>query len=108
MSQRALGEFEHQVLLSILRLGRESYSVAIVGELEECTGREVAVAAVYVALRRLENRGMLRSHLVTPQESGGRHPRRFFALTEAAIAPLKASRQAYLTLWDGLEPILDD
>ena len=31
MGRIALGEFEHQVLLTILRLGGESYSVPIVG-----------------------------------------------------------------------------
>ncbi len=108
MGRKALGEFEHQVLLAILRLGRESYSVAIVSEMEARTGREVAVAAVYVALRRLEKRGLLRSTLITPEESGEPHPRRWFALTEAAVEPLKEARRAFLRLWEGLEPILDE
>jgi hypothetical protein len=34
MAKRALGEFEHQVLLCILRNGSESYSVEVVLELE--------------------------------------------------------------------------
>ena len=42
MHREALGEFEHQVLLAILRLGKQSYSVPIVLEIEECTGKEVA------------------------------------------------------------------
>lgn len=108
MGRSGLGEFEHQVLLAILRRGRESYSVAIVTELEEKTGREVATSAVYVALRRLEAKGMLRSRLETPEESGEPYPRRWFALTEAALAPLKAARRSYLALWDGVEPLLDD
>ena len=55
MGERVLGEFEHQVLLAILREGSESYSVEIVVELERRTEREVATAAVYVALTRLFN-----------------------------------------------------
>jgi DNA-binding PadR family transcriptional regulator len=108
MTRSGLGEFEEQVLLAILRLGREAYSVSIVAELEERTSREVATAAVYVALRRLEKKGMLTSRLESPEESGEPYPRRYFALTDAALAPLKASRQARLSLWDGLEPVLDD
>jgi DNA-binding PadR family transcriptional regulator len=108
MARSILGEFEHQVLLAILRHDRESYSVAIVSELEGRTGREVATSAVYIALRRLETKGLLRSRLETPEESGEPYPRRWFALTEAALAPLKASRRSYLALWDGLEPVLDD
>lgn len=105
---RSLGEFEQQVLLVILRLGRESYSVPIVAELDERTGRSVAVSAVYVALRRLEKKGYLTSRLEPPEESGEPYPRRYFALTDAAIEPLKSARQSMLSLWDGLEPVLDD
>jgi DNA-binding PadR family transcriptional regulator len=108
VSRSALGEFEQQVLLTILRLGREAYSVAIVGELEARTGRDVATSAVYVALRRLEAKGLLTSRLETPEESGEPYPRRYFALTDAAIDPLKSVRRALLSLWDGLEPVLDD
>jgi len=108
MARTSLGEFEQQVLLVILRLGREAYSIPIVAELEGRTGREVATAAVYVALRRLENKGLLRSRLETPEESGEPYPRRYFALTEAALEPLKMARRSMLKLWDGLEPLLDD
>lgn len=108
MGRTALGEFEQQVLLVILRLGRESYSVPIVAELEARTGRSVATSAVYVALRRLEAKGLLTSRLESPEESGEPYPRRWFALTDAALEPLKVARQSMLSLWDGLEPVLDD
>jgi DNA-binding PadR family transcriptional regulator len=108
MGRTGLGEFEHQVLLAILRMGREAYSVSIVAELEARTGREVATSAVFVALRRLEKKGMLRSRLELPEESGEPYPRRYFSLTEAALEPLKEARRSYLALWEGLEPALDD
>lgn len=108
MGRAGLGEFEQQVLLVILRLGREGYSVAIVAELEERTGREVATSAVYIALRRLEKKGLLTSRLESPEQSGEPYPRRYFALTEASIEPLKAARRSMLSLWEGLEPVLDD
>ena len=108
MSRTGLGEFEHQVLLAILRLGGEAYSVPIVGELQDRAHRTVATAAVYVALRRLEKRGFLTSRLESPEESGAPYPRRYFAITEAAMEPLKDSRRSLLSLWEGLEPALDD
>lgn len=107
MARESLGEFEHQVLLSILRLGRESYSVPIVLELEARTGREVAPAAVYIALRRLEKKGHLVSRLAQPSAQGGARPRRYFQLQPSAIECLKGSRQAFLKLWEGIEPQLD-
>ena len=108
MPRTGLGEFEHQVLLAILRHGRESYSVPIVAELEARTGKEVPTSAVYIALRRLEKRGLLRSRLESPEQSGEPYPRRYFAMTESALEPLKEARRSYLNLWDGLEPLLDD
>ena len=77
-------------------------------ELEECTGREVATSAVYIALRRLEKKGLLSSRLESPEQSGEPYPRRYFALTEASIEPLRAARRSMLSLWEGLEPVLDD
>ena len=108
MGRTGLGGFEQQVLLVILRLGREAYSVPIVSEIERRTGREVATSAVYIALRRLEKKGLLTSRLESPGQSGEPYPRRYFALTEASLEPLKTARRAMLSLWEGLEPVLDD
>lgn len=107
MNQAALGQFEHQVLLSILRRGSESYSVEIVLELEEHTGLEVATAKVFVALKRLKSKGLLEDRMVEPGESGG-HARRYFQLTNDAMEAMRASRQSYLSLWDGVESRLDE
>lgn len=107
MPREALGEFEHHVLLAILRKGSKSYSVELVLELEERTGREVATAAVYVALLRLEKRGLLKSAVVQPGEHGG-HARRYFHLTAEATKSLQGSRQALFSLWDGVESELDE
>ena len=59
MSNQGLGDFEQLVLLAIVHLGGESYGVPIVDEIERRTGRAVARAAVYVTLRRLEDKGFV-------------------------------------------------
>ena len=59
MGKNRLGEFEHRLLLAILRLGGEAYSVPLVLELEGRTGREVSQAAVVSVLPRLEKKGVL-------------------------------------------------
>ncbi len=107
MGREALGEFEHQVLLTILRLGAESYSVPIVLELEERTGKSVAPAAVHIALTRLEKKGLLCSRLVEPGPDEGGRVRRYFVLQPKGIERLKESRRALASLWEGLDPVLD-
>src|SRR5215213_7998198 len=61
MSRTALGEFEHHVMLALVRIGGRSRGAPIVLELEAATGRTISPAAVFVALRRLEQRGYARS-----------------------------------------------
>ena len=57
MTHQGIGEFEQMVLLAIAHLRDEAYGIPIVEEIERRTGRSVARAAVYVTLRRLEDKG---------------------------------------------------
>jgi DNA-binding PadR family transcriptional regulator len=107
MGKDVLGELEHQVLLATLRLGDDAYSTTIVLELERVTGREVAPAAVYIALRRLEAGGFAASELRAPGDEGGRE-RRYFRVTPAGLALMRESRRRYEALWHGLEGALEE
>ena len=108
MARATLGEFEHQVLLSILRLGGDAYSVPVVLELEKTTGREVAQAAVFIALRRLEKKGHLTSRMDDHAVAQTGRVRRYFELTPSALAQMRDSRQAFVRLWEGVDSILDE
>lgn len=108
MPKEVLGELEHQVLLAVLRCGGEAYSVPIVLELEERTGREIAAAAVYIALRRLEEKGLAESELRRPDENDGGRSRRYFQVTEAGLEQLRESKRRFVSLWDGLDPVLEE
>ena len=107
MGRDVLGGFEHQILLSILRLGDETYTVPIVLELEQQTGREAAPAAVYIALRRLEKKGLVSSRLDDAAGTRGARTRRLVSITPAGVDALSESRRALVTLWDGVEERLD-
>jgi DNA-binding PadR family transcriptional regulator len=103
MAKAALGEFEHHVLLAAVRLGARAYTVTIVQELEARTGRDVAPAAVFIALRRLEEHGLVSSRLATP--TGDWRARRLVTVTARGRAMLRQSRARFLSLWEGLEPL---
>jgi DNA-binding PadR family transcriptional regulator len=108
MARETLGEFEHQVLLAILQLGGEAYSVPIVLELEERTGREIAQAAVFIVLQRLEKKGLLTSRLDDHAVEETGRIRRYFKPTREAMRRLKNSRRALVRLWEGLDATLDE
>jgi DNA-binding PadR family transcriptional regulator len=61
-----LGEFEQLVLLATLRLGDEAYGVTIRAEILEHAGRTIAPGALYTALDRLEDKGLVTSRIGEP------------------------------------------
>lgn len=103
MTRKGLGEFEQQVLLTILRLGGESYSVPMVLEMEERGHRPVSQAAVYIALRRLEEKGLVASRMEDGTESGTGRERRYFRALPEGVALLREARQAMDRFWAGLD-----
>ncbi len=107
MSRKALGEFEHLILLAILRLGENAYGAAIVDELGEWTGRSVNQAAAYLTLRRLEEKGWIGSQLGDPTPERGGRAKRFFRLLPEGTLRLRDSRAALLSMWDGIVAELD-
>ncbi|HSG07263.1 MAG TPA: helix-turn-helix transcriptional regulator [Longimicrobiales bacterium] len=103
MTRKGLGEFEQQVLLTILRLGGESYSVPMVMEMEERGGRPVAQAAVYIALRRLEEKGLVASRMEDAADSGTGRERRYFRALPEGVALLRQSKATMDRFWAGLK-----
>ncbi len=106
MRKDTLGEFEHQVLLAALRRKGLAYSASIVTELEERAGRNVSPAAVHIALARLEDAGLVASHVRVGPGRGGERERRYVKVTARGLDLLRSSRRQLLDLWEGLEPLL--
>jgi DNA-binding PadR family transcriptional regulator len=108
MGRKGLGELEQQALLALLRLGGEAYSVPLVLEMEEKSGQEIAQAAVFIVLRRLEEKGLVSSRM----ESAADHPtgreRRYFKLEPAGRQRLEESRLLARRLWDGIDTVWEE
>ena len=108
MGKQLLGEFEHHVLLALLRQGDEGYSVPVIAELEARTGREIAPAAVYISLRRLEKKGLLTSQLRSARPEDGGRQRRYYTITPQGLVRMAEAREALMKLWDGMEVRLEE
>ena len=76
------------------------------GIYKRVTGRDVSAAAVYIALRRLEDGGYVRSSVKEREARGVTRERRYFDVTARGLGLLRTARARYLRLWDGLEPLL--
>jgi PadR family transcriptional regulator PadR len=103
MAGRSLGEFEQLVLLAILRIGAGAYAVPIIEEIQARTDRDVSHAAVYVALRRLEGKGLVKSRLANPTRERGGRAKRYYEILPEALPQLREYRDALLSMWQGLE-----
>ncbi len=99
----ALGQFEHYVLLAAMRLGEDAFTAPIVHELESQTDRSVAPAAVYIALRRLEKKGLVSSRLRVDDSSGPKRERRFIEVTLEGREVLRLARSDFERLWAGVD-----
>ena len=109
MSPSHIGEFEQMVLLAILQSADQAYAPNIRAVLEERAGRSVSRGALYRTFDRMATKGLLEWDIEDSNpipERGGAPMRRFRATAEGRRA-LRASREALLNLWDGIEPELE-
>ncbi len=95
-----LGEFEHLVLLAAIKLGEEAYGVSITRTLSEQMGKEVSQAATYLTLKRLEEKGWLKSKDGVPSTIRGGRAKRTYQITESGMSKVKESRATLLSMWE--------
>jgi PadR family transcriptional regulator PadR len=98
-TEAPLGTFEEQVLLAVLRTGDDAIGMNVRREIEDVTGRQLTIGAVYATLDRLEQKGYLRSHRSRAQ--GG--TRRTFTLSRAGAQALADTRAMRERLWSGVD-----
>jgi PadR family transcriptional regulator len=103
-----LGEFEHLLLLAVLRLGERAHGLDIARELEIVAGRRVSRGALYTSLDRLETKGLLKWRVVEGTPARDAIPRRLYTVTASGTAALRESRRVLLRMWRGVGPLLKD
>lgn len=97
-----LGEFEHIILLALLRLEDRAYGVTVRQEIELRTDREVSIGAVYATLDRLEKKGYVTSHRGDPTPERGGRSKRFFHVTADGVRAVNRTMRALRSMTEGL------
>lgn len=97
-----LGEFEHIVLVTVLRLGDGAYGAMIRAEIERVTGRSAAIGAVHATLERLEHKGFVSSWIGEPTAERGGKAKRHFKLEADGLSALKNARKTFERLHSGV------
>jgi DNA-binding PadR family transcriptional regulator len=105
MKKYQLGEFEEVVMLTVGILFKEAYGVSIKKEIETRLSRNVSVGALQTALKRLEDKGYLKSHDgETTEERAGR-PKKYFQITALGKRAMEYSKSTRDELWSAIPKV---
>lgn len=100
-----LTRIEEIILLSVWRLQKDAYGLAIRRHAAELMNQQLSVSAVYIPLERLKKRSLLRSWESSPTEKRGGRRKRFFAITRDGWQALNQLRNMQQKAWDNLPPL---
>jgi PadR family transcriptional regulator, regulatory protein PadR len=102
MRRTTLGELEEVILLIIGVLKEDAYGVTITQTLEQETGRSVDFSTVHTTLKRLEEKGFVKSVMAgATAERGGRR-KRYFSVSAYGYKALRENKEVRMRLWSQL------
>jgi len=99
MKNYQLGEFEEIVMLTVGILNNVAYSVAIKNEIESRLSRSVSMGALHTALKRMEEKGYLKSFAGESTEERAGRPKRFFEITALGKKAILYAKETREELW---------
>jgi DNA-binding PadR family transcriptional regulator len=98
-----LGSLEHIILLALARLDGSAHGMIVRREIEERTGRDISIGAVYATLERLEAKGYISSFTGEPTPERGGRAKRLFRFEAAGKQALQVSEQTIRNMTAGLK-----
>ena len=81
MKEHSLGEFEELVLLSVAALHDEAYGVSILETLEAKQEKKINISTIHIALKRMEEKGFVKSRYGGITEERGGRRKKFYVIT---------------------------
>ena len=97
-----LGHLELLVLLAVMRTGRNASGIPIAREIEDNSGRSVALGSVYATLARLEDKGLVISELGEPTAARGGRAKAYFRPTAKGLREVREAQAILTRLWQGV------
>jgi PadR family transcriptional regulator, regulatory protein PadR len=108
MKKYQLGEFEEIVMLTVGVLYDEAYGVSVKKEIETRLKRGVSVGALQTALRRLEDKGYLKSREGEATEERAGRPKKYFQITALGKKAMEHTKTTRDELWSSIPNVAWD
>jgi PadR family transcriptional regulator PadR len=102
-----IGMFQFAVLSAVSHLGPDAYPAEVSRYLNRTLGRRVSLAQVFVALERLEDKGLVTWREFLPQPARGGRRRRIFQLEEPGAQAIRELATTFDRASSGIEEVLD-
>lgn len=90
-----LGHFAFAVISAVSRLGDDAYPAEITRHLSKLLERHVSLAQVFVALERLEDKGLVSSRERPPEPVRGGRRRRVFQMEAPGVRAIRNTAAAF-------------
>ena len=98
-----LGSLEYIILLALVQLEGTAHGTIVRREIEQRTGRNISIGAVYATLERLEAKGYVSSRTGEPTPERGGRAKRLFHVEAAGKRALQISEQTIRSMTVGLK-----
>ena len=105
MKKYQLGEFEEIVMLTVGVLYKNAYGVSIKKEIESRLSRKVSVGALQSALKRLEDKGYLKSFEGESTEERAGRPKKYFQITAYGKKAMEYTKNTRDELWSAIPKV---
>ncbi len=96
---KLLTRAEEYVLLAVLKLEAEAYSLPILEHIEQSTRKKWTLGGIYIPLYRLEEKEFLNSELGSPTRERGGKRKRYYRITRKGKEALKAHKKIQAAMW---------
>jgi PadR family transcriptional regulator len=103
-----LSDFELYVMLAVAALDEGAYGVSIATRINDRTGRDVSIGAVYATLGRLADKGYVSFRVSDPEPVRGGRARKLVSLTPAGQRALRRTAEELERMLEGtqLRPLI--
>jgi PadR family transcriptional regulator PadR len=96
---KLLSRTEEFILLAVLSLKDEAYSVQIRKRLKDVTGKTWSYGALFISLEQLVKKGYLTSSLSVPLPERGGRSKRIYVVTPSGQIALEDIKQMERKMW---------